>query len=415
MKQHPDKSSRTEGGHDTDADDGATPPGIDADTLGLGGSLNRFIKHVDAILARPSNNHVTAGRDGATDAGSKLFWTYDRHEGLDVRAAAGLLTTATGDGGFRLHVDTDGSWSLRFDGTHTVIGHEAGDPKTPPPPPVAGLPVVDVVPVTLLGQPPSDGSGAAFYDGASKKTGSGAVAELIRGNAAGWDTFQGGVGDYMIGGAGTAGGGLPGKGNCAVYTASRGSILVDMQNGHGYGGNAEGNTYDNMNQVRGSFHTNVLIGDSNGTDLKSGGDNSLLVSTGGQGFEMRPDGRGNVLVSTAGGDRVTFDASHDWQLGDDNIMLGFDPAHGCSIDLTALDTAKTLAVLGGGTVVPAWQAGSSQITDFVRFADVAKDGTHVFYDPLGHAQGGGGYDLIDLKFTHGLDVRTLYDNHQILA
>ena len=122
--------------------------------------------------------------------------------------------------------------------------------------------------------------------------------------------------------------GWPGRATARSIPPSR-LVLVDMQNGNGYGGTAEGDVYVNMNQVRGSLYSNVLIGSSNGTDLKSGGDNSVLISTGGNGYELRPDGSGNVMVSTVGADRVNFDPTHGWLLGDaNNIVLGFNPDHG---------------------------------------------------------------------------------------
>src|SRR4051794_15170738 len=97
-------------GHGRD-DDG----GIDLDNLGLGRSLNGFINLVDAILVIPANDVFAAGRDGATDAASKLFWVRGPGGTLLVRAAPGYLTTRTGDGGFSLVVQRDGSWSLSLD------------------------------------------------------------------------------------------------------------------------------------------------------------------------------------------------------------------------------------------------------------------------------------------------------------
>ena len=378
---------------------------IDGDRLGLGRSLNGFINLVDAILDHPNNGFAASGRNGATDATSNLFWVWSPHAGLHVEAAAGFLSTQSGNGGFSLNVRPDGSWSLSFDGTHKVIGHDSdhGTPVAPTPAP--GLNVVNI-----------PGSGPAFFDGSA------AVPSLINGGL-GWDKFPGGVGDYMIGGSGTAGGGLAGKGNCAVYTSSPGSILVDGENGFGYGANAEGNAYVNINQIRGSLFSNVLIGNTIGTDLKSGGDNSLLISTGGTGFELRPDGTGNVLVSTVGGDRVVFDSSHGWDLGDANIMLGFNLAHGNSLDLTAITNGGLIHLLGGGTVTSNFHTataagfdastGTGDINDYVKIADQA-DGSHVLFNATGQVQTAG-TEVIDLKFVHGLDVGAMYASHQILA
>jgi len=384
-------------------------PGINVDSLGLGRSPHGFIGLVDAILARPGNPVAAAGRNGATDDTSKLFWVYRPDGALLVKALPGFLSTQTGDGGFSMIVRPDGSWRLAFDGSDKVIGHEAGDPAPTPPPPSPDLPLIPYS-TTFKSTGPNGFDASAL------------PPSLINGGA-GWDTFQGGAGDYMIGGTGTAGGGLAGNGNCAVYTSSPGSILADMENGAGYGSNADGNIYVNMNQVRGSFQSNVLIGNTNGTDLKSGGANSLLISTGGIGFELRPDAGGNVLVSTAGGDRVVFDPNHGWLLGDDNIMLGFNPAHGCSLDLTVLTNGKPIKALSGPAIASDFHSitaagydpatGTGDINDYVKIVDAA-DGSHVYFSATGQVQTSG-TQLIDLEFTHGLNVSALYASHQILA
>ncbi|MGE0221717.1 MAG: hypothetical protein AB7F35_17145 [Acetobacteraceae bacterium] len=338
-----------------------------------------FIRLVDAVIEHPMPKFVAAGRDGDDNAGSNLFWAYTPKTGLHVEARAGFLDTETGNGGFSLDVETDGSWRLAFDESCKLVRYDAGSdhPATTPPPPPAGNEVV-VLP-----------AGASFYD-ASR-------GHVTVDGGTGWDTVQGGVGDYMIGGSGTLGGGLDGQGNCALYSASPGSVLVDMEHGLGYGANAEGNILVNINQVRGSLFSNVLIGAHTGTDLKSGADNTIMISTGGDGFEMRPDGRGNVLVSTAGDDRILFDPFHGWNLGDDNIMLGFDGSPGGDF----LD----LSLLGIST------ADHETITNYVRIDD-APDGSHVMFDGGGNVQNGG-TELIALKFTHNLDVQTLFDQGSI--
>jgi hypothetical protein len=295
----------------------------------------------------------------------------------------------------------DGSWVLKFDGSNKVI---SSADNTPVPPPPAGNAVVNV-----------PGTGPA-----SVNAGAG---HLTVNGGAGYDTISGGVGDYMIGGSGTLGGGLAGKGNCAVYTSSTGSILVDMQNGFGYGGAADGDVYVNMNQVRGTFQSNVLIGNSNGTDLKSGGNNSVLISTGGNGFELRPDGSGNVLVSTVGADRLVFDPAHGWMLGDDNIELGFNTAHGDAIDLSVLLGGGAIKLVGGGTVASNFfstsaagynpKTGMGNINDYINIKDES-DGSHVMFSATGNVKTAG-TELVDLKFVHGLNAQTMLQDHNILV
>lgn len=380
--------------------------GIDQGNLGLQGSIPSFITLVDAILVAPPRHELTAGRNGPTDAGSSIFWTYSEEGGLHLVAKQGFMTTATGDGGFSMTVRPDGEWKLRFDGTDKTIGSEHDDdgPSGPPPPPAGNTGVT--IP----------GTGAAFYNASA--------GHLTVNGGLGWDTISGGLGDYMIGGSGTLGGGLPGRGNCAVYSSSNASVLVDMQNGFGYGGNAEGNVYVNMNQVRGSLGANVLIGNRNGSDLKSGGDNSVLISTGGNaGFEMRPDGRGNVLVSTVGADRVVFDASHGWVLGDDNIMLGFNTSHGDILDLRLLLNGSAIKELNGSTVASDFHTmaatgynpaiGMGDIAAYLKIVDQA-DGSHVMFSATGNVAAGG-TELLILSMVHHVTTQSLNASHALMV
>jgi hypothetical protein len=360
----------------------------------------KFISLVNALVDSPLSI-VAAGRNGATAGESKLFWTYDSSQGLHVEAVGGFLDTKTGNGGFSLDVDRDGSWALRFDGAKKKIGYEADDDDAKPssvPSPPAGNETVNLTT-----------TGATFYD-ASR-------GHVTVNGGLGWDTIQGGVGDYMIGGSGTLGGGQAGRGNCAIYTKSAGPVLVDMEHGRGYGGKAEDNVLVNMNQVRGSLFSNVLIGAHTGSDLKSGGDNSLLISTGGNGFEMRPDGRGNVLVSTAGNDWIAFDPTKGWDLGDDNIMLGFDGrAGGDFLDLRLLTSATgklhsdfhTAAAAGYDAAT-----GHGDIDNYVKIVDAA-DGSHVMFNAYGNVAAAG-VEILSLKFVHGLDAQSLFDRGGIRA
>ena len=376
--------------------------GFDDGYFGLGQFTPSFITLVDAIIAAPPNPFVTAGQNGATGALSNLLWAYSPDAGLMLETKAGFLTTPTGNGGFNLFVGTNGAWSLRFDGTDTVIGNnDSGNGVIPPPP--AGNTVVDLP------------AGANFYPASTPN--------VTFNGGTGWDTIQGGVGDYMIGGSGTLGAGLAGKGNCALYSASPGSVLVDMQSGFGYGGSASGNVLVNMNQVRGSAYSNVLIGNSTGTDLKSGGNNSVLISTGGSGFELRPDGSGNILVSTIGADRINFDPTHGWLLGDDNTLLGFSAAHGDFLDLSLLLSGRSVAELNGQKTASDFfsasaagysaASGTGNINDYVRIIDEA-DGSHVMFSATGQVQASG-TEILDMKFAHGLSVQTLYQGHNIVA
>lgn len=364
--------------------------------LGLDLPYSGFVALTQAIMHLPANPLIFGGELSNTPNGSALYWDYNAFTGLSVQASAGFLTGTSGTGGFSLQVLPDGSWALQFAGSNTLIGYNSvtGQHSTmsAPPPPASNT--------VVYGKAGPNSVNATAGD--ITFNGDGSASNPV----VGYDTVQGGVGDYMIGGDGTGGGGLGGDGNCALYSASTSGVLVDMENGNGYGGNAQGNVYVNMNQTRGSFFSNVLIGASTGTDLKSGGNDSLLVSTGGVGYELRPDGYGNVLVSTVGADIIRFDPTHGWALGDDNILLGFSASDTLDLSLIGSNFHSTSAAGYSAAT------GTGNINDYVNFVQEA-DGDHLMFSTTGQVQSAG-IELLDMKGTFGLQAATLYHSHQIL-
>lgn len=334
-----------------------------------------------------SCDHPSAPADvqhTASGAMDGISWSYTAAGGLHLDVAPGHLATAEGNGGFSLDVLTDGSWELRFDGSGEKIGYgfQAGWMDHGPSAALNQLP----------GAPPAGNVDVSFDTPQTFDASAG--NENVTGSA-GRDIIVGGANDYMDGGGGL---------NCAFYNGPQ-PVLVDLQHGHGYGGDAEGNSYVNMEQARAAGNGSVVIGNSEGSDLKSGGDNSVLISTGGSGpnavgvtDELRPDGNNCLLVSTVGADRVVFDPTHGWQLGDTETMLGFNAAHGDWLDLTAAQHN--------------WVSGQSDIANYVKLVDES-DGTHVMFNPDGLVATAG-VELLDLKLDHGLDVHQLFANHNIV-
>lgn len=394
---------------------------IEPQDIGLNIPYGAFVSLASAIIAAPPLPVMAAGELDKTPNGTALYWTDDAVKGLHVQAAPGFLSTAAGDGGFSLNVTPDGAWALKFDGSNTVIG--SGISQTVPPPPANNTVV------NLTGTGPG-GTGREGFAPPIPPGGTTTPGDYTVYGGVGYDTVSGGVGDYMVGGTGGGGGGAGGEGNCANYatssTATAGSsgVLLDMPDGLGYGGNAEGNVYINMNQVRGSLWSNVEIGSPNGTDLKSGGNDSLLISLGGSGHELRADGSGNVLVSTVGADFINFDPNHSWQYGDDNILLGF--GHGDVINLgqiVAGPKGGLSSLLTKGIAVAGYSSAqdfsnftaASDINNYVKFVDEA-DGDHLLYSPNGQVQipGGNTFEVLDLKLTHGLSAASLYQSGQLL-
>ncbi len=366
---------------------------------GLDGQFNPFFEtFVNALVQHPIPFlPIAVGENGATPATSTVFWEYNKLTGLTLEADPGFLSTATGNGGFSLHVGVNGNWQLQFDGTNERLGHYAGETQAPPPPPPAGNTLVDNAAAKPL---PPDGPNAYSYNGAAGDiTFDGGT--LGGAPVSAFDTVSGGVGDYIIGGTQPhtqVAGGLA-LGNCAIYTDSAGPVLVDGQDGLGFGGTAEDNVLVNINQLRGSLYSNVLIGDASGEDLKSGGNDSILISTGGDGYELRPDGSGNLLVSTVGSDRVVFDPTHGWALGDFNTMIGFNPAHGAYLDLSLLGSTFD-------------STPGANINNYVQLVET-QSGENLMCSGTGNVQTAG-VELLDLALTHGLTAQGLYSSGHLV-
>jgi hypothetical protein len=349
---------------------------------------------VDGLVEHPIPGLGVAGENGATAASSSLFWFYNRAIGLELEAKPGFLGTGSG---FSIHVAPNGDWHLQFYGSQQTLAYDTDDhPPTPaPPPPPGGNVRVDTAAAIAL--PP--GPNTYFYNGGAGDTTFDGTT-LAGAPISGLDTVAGGVGDYIIGGTAPhtplPGGSL---GNCAIYTNSPGSVLIDGQDGFGFGGSAGDNVLVNINQLRGSLFSNVLIGNAAGEDLKSGRSNSILISTGGVGYELRPDGSGNVLVSTVGADRVLFDPNHGWSLGDLNTMLGFNPGQGTYLDLSLIPS--TFHTTPG-----------AKISDYVQLVN-ASDGEHVMFNGNGQVQAAG-VDILSLELVHGLSAQGLYTSHNLV-
>ncbi len=148
------------------------------------------------------------------------------------------------------------------------------------------------------------------------------------------DVFHGGAGaDDLDGGSGR---------DMASYTGSPEGVSVDLS-GSNAGGDAEGDRYSSVEDISGSDHDDVLVGDSGANQLFGrGGDDTLR---GGGGDDLLDGGRGadeldggdgvdtasyadsaaGVVVDLAGGETSGGDAEGD-QLSDIENLIGSDHA-----------------------------------------------------------------------------------------
>ena len=129
--------------------------------------------------------------------------------------------------------------------------------------------------------------------------------DLIDG-AGGDDIIEGGAGDdALIGGEGADDiDGGTGERDIVSFKGSAAGIIVDLEAGTGSNGDAEGDTYKNVEFVHGSMHDDVLTGDEktnrlvglDGDDVLSGGaGNDTLL--GGKGADQLDGGEGDKDVA----------------------------------------------------------------------------------------------------------------------
>src|SRR5207244_993543 len=82
------------------------------------------------------------------------------------------------------------------------------------------------------------------------------------------DTIKGGGGaDYIDGGIGI---------DTADYSDSSVGVIVSLLNGQGHGGTAEGDTLVNIENLTGSSHDDLLVGDGGANELSGDGGNDIL-------------------------------------------------------------------------------------------------------------------------------------------
>ena len=153
------------------------------------------------------------------------------------------------------------------------------------------------------------------------------------------DTLDGGSGiDILIGGAGAdVLDGGNGNDDTASYAGSGAGVSVNLATGSTSGGDAAGDTLSNIENLIGSDHDDILIGDSTG-----GGANTL---DGGLGDDTLTGAGGNdVLIGGAGNDGLSGAAGNDTlDGGSGNDTLD----GGAGQDTLVWDTAD--ATIDGGT------------------------------------------------------------------
>jgi Ca2+-binding RTX toxin-like protein len=118
------------------------------------------------------------------------------------------------------------------------------------------------------------------------------------------DTLYGGPGaDFLDGGSGD---------DDASYSTSLAGVFVNLKTGQASGGDAEGDTLQNIEDLSGSSYSDVLVGNDGSNQLIGWGGNDILI--GGEGKDSLYGHDGNDSLKGGGGD----DKLHG---GDDNDFL----------------------------------------------------------------------------------------------
>jgi len=155
----------------------------------------------------------------------------------------------------------------------------------------------------------------------------------------GWngnDVVRGGAGaDVLIGGAGA---------DTASYFDSAVAISVSLATGLGAGGDAQGDTLFEIENISGSQANDGLAGNAGANMLQGWNGNDILVGVGGK----------DTLNGGAGADRFVYSATTQSAVGvNADLITDFSRAQADRIDLSAIDARSGVAVNQAFTFVGA--------------------------------------------------------------
>ncbi len=166
------------------------------------------------------------------------------------------------------------------------------------------------------------------------------------------DTLNGGTGNDLLFG-GTGGDALFGGAgiDTASYSSAAAGVSADLNAGGGSLGEADGDTYSSIENLRGSSFGDVLVGNDEANTLNGRGGNDTL--TGGAGNDILTGGNGNDLFVFNTGDGVDVITDFSAGVGSGDVILFDNSAAGPNnfAELQAVASqvgVDTVIDLGGG-------------------------------------------------------------------
>ena len=268
----------------------------------------------DRLIGDTGANELSGGAGNDTLVGAAGADMLIGGTGIDVSDYSGSVNGVTVDLGANTGVGGDAEGD-RFESIESLLGSSNTD--------------------FLAGD-----SGANVIDG-------GQGNDTVRG-AAGADTLKGGLGT-----------------DTADYASSTSGVTVNLAEKSGYGGDAQGDTYDSIENVSGSDFADSLTGNTADNLLQGGAGNDTLV--GGSGADSLVGGDGidtvdyttssiGVSASLATNTGVGGDAEGDTYLGVENLRgTGYQ-------DVLTGDGANNLLFGGGGNDSLTGGAGADTIS-----------------------------------------------------
>ncbi|MBM1634960.1 Hint domain-containing protein [Sulfitobacter mediterraneus] len=202
----------------------------------------------------------------------------------------------------------------------------------------------------------------------------------------GTDTLFGGTGsDTLIGGAGAdeLDGGI--GSDVADYSSSDAGVTVDLEEGTGAGGDAEGDTLTDIENLKGSRFNDVLTGDRNDNVIEGGSGHDTLK--GGEGDDtLHGDGGNDYIDGGSNNDSLTGGYGRDTLRGGD----GNDTLDGGSGN-DILDGGSQNDNLSGGSGTDTLRGGDGNDTLDGGSDNDSLDGG----EGRDHLSGGDGADTLD--------------------